>query len=363
LNAATGAFIWSYTTDGPVTSSPAVADGKVYVGSYDGKVYCLNADTGAFIWNYTTGSNIHSSPAVADGKVYIGSYDDKVYCFGSSSQAYLVVRGSNNGIYCKTYDVATDSWGSWTGLPGSTPNSPAAAVINNELHLVVRGMTGDTIWHGYVNLDDSSFSGFTQLSGAMPSAPVMTGNSTHLCLVVRGSNSVIYYRFYEVATRVWGGWTAVPGGTTASTPAAVLADGALHVVVRGSSGDKIWYGSMDLGADTFSGWILLSGATPSPPLLTGNSTHLCLVVRGSNDAVFYRWYDLASEVWGGWTSFPYGSTPDVPAATIVGDSLQVVVRGMSYDYIWHGTLDLSTDEWSGWSQLDGTTPSKPVLVS
>ena len=38
-----------------VSSSPAVADGKVYVGSYDSKVYCLNAATGAHIWNYTTG--------------------------------------------------------------------------------------------------------------------------------------------------------------------------------------------------------------------------------------------------------------------------------------------------------------------
>ena len=38
-----------------VDSSPAVADGRVYVGSDDGRVYCLDASTGAQVWNYTTG--------------------------------------------------------------------------------------------------------------------------------------------------------------------------------------------------------------------------------------------------------------------------------------------------------------------
>jgi len=39
-------------------------------------------NTNNTLWNYTTGSAVHSSPAVADGKVYVGSWDNKVYCFG-----------------------------------------------------------------------------------------------------------------------------------------------------------------------------------------------------------------------------------------------------------------------------------------
>ena len=35
--------MWSYTTGGGVASSPAVAGGIVYAGSYDGKVYALDA--------------------------------------------------------------------------------------------------------------------------------------------------------------------------------------------------------------------------------------------------------------------------------------------------------------------------------
>ena len=57
-------------------SSPAVADGKVYLGSWDDKFYCLDAVTGSLIWSYTIGGHIDdSSPAVFEGRVYIGSYD------------------------------------------------------------------------------------------------------------------------------------------------------------------------------------------------------------------------------------------------------------------------------------------------
>jgi outer membrane protein assembly factor BamB len=65
-----------------VWSSPAVANGVVYVGSFDRKVYALNAKTGAKLWSYIIGSQIQSSPAVSNGVVYVGSVDSKVYAFG-----------------------------------------------------------------------------------------------------------------------------------------------------------------------------------------------------------------------------------------------------------------------------------------
>jgi len=73
-------LLWSYTTGNYIESSPAVADGKVYIGSNDKKIYCLDATTGTHLWSYMTGSNVVSSPAVADGRIYVGSDDKKVYC-------------------------------------------------------------------------------------------------------------------------------------------------------------------------------------------------------------------------------------------------------------------------------------------
>lgn len=51
--------------------------------SSDNKVYALNATTGATVWTYGTGNSVESSPAVANGVVYVGSDDNSVYVFGS----------------------------------------------------------------------------------------------------------------------------------------------------------------------------------------------------------------------------------------------------------------------------------------
>ena len=68
-------------------SSPAVANGVVFVGTYPdqgygpGILYALNARTGALRWSHKMAS-IFSSPAVANGVVYVASWDGKVYAFG-----------------------------------------------------------------------------------------------------------------------------------------------------------------------------------------------------------------------------------------------------------------------------------------
>jgi outer membrane protein assembly factor BamB len=81
LNAKTGAIVWSYTTGGPVDSSPAVANGVVYIGSSDGNVYALKASTGAYLWSFATGGNVESSPTIANGTLYVGSDDANMYAF------------------------------------------------------------------------------------------------------------------------------------------------------------------------------------------------------------------------------------------------------------------------------------------
>ena len=78
-------MLWNYTTGDLVSSSPAVFDGIVYFGSYDGNVYALNAADGKPIWNFTTGGPINSSPAIAKGIVYIGSGDGKLYALNALS--------------------------------------------------------------------------------------------------------------------------------------------------------------------------------------------------------------------------------------------------------------------------------------
>jgi outer membrane protein assembly factor BamB len=46
-------------------------------------VYAINATSGAIMWIYSTGGPVYSSPAIADGIVYFGSSDGKVYAIGT----------------------------------------------------------------------------------------------------------------------------------------------------------------------------------------------------------------------------------------------------------------------------------------
>jgi glucose dehydrogenase len=69
-----------------VVSSPAVAGGTVFIGSYDYSVYALNASTGVKIWSYRTGDHVYSSPAVVSGIVFIGSEDGTFYAFGPGGE-------------------------------------------------------------------------------------------------------------------------------------------------------------------------------------------------------------------------------------------------------------------------------------
>jgi len=77
-----GKAAWTFTTRARVESSPAIADGRVFVGSNDGRFYVLNLMTGAKEWEFNAGGPLSASPAVGKGRIVIGSQDGRLYCFG-----------------------------------------------------------------------------------------------------------------------------------------------------------------------------------------------------------------------------------------------------------------------------------------
>lgn len=77
-----GSELWSYDAGDSITASPAYVDGTVYVGDYEGDVFALNASTGNLNWEflvYGAPNGIKSSPAVVNGSVYFGDYSGDVY--------------------------------------------------------------------------------------------------------------------------------------------------------------------------------------------------------------------------------------------------------------------------------------------
>ncbi|MFH1446803.1 MAG: PQQ-binding-like beta-propeller repeat protein, partial [Chloroflexota bacterium] len=72
-------LIWKFKTDDMVRSSPAVSDGVVYFGSWDGYLYALYINTGQEKWKFKTDDVVFSSPAVSEGVAYFGSDDGYLY--------------------------------------------------------------------------------------------------------------------------------------------------------------------------------------------------------------------------------------------------------------------------------------------
>jgi eukaryotic-like serine/threonine-protein kinase len=87
---------WEFTTHNPITASPAVENGAIYINSWDGHLYALNAKTGAQIWSYSSEYAYLSSPAVANGLVYTGSLNGDVYALDTSTGAQVWSYGTTD---------------------------------------------------------------------------------------------------------------------------------------------------------------------------------------------------------------------------------------------------------------------------
>ncbi|MBN1190591.1 MAG: PQQ-like beta-propeller repeat protein [Dehalococcoidales bacterium] len=105
FDASTGTPLWAYDLPDPydtVNGNPMAADGKVYVGDWDGNhYYCLDADTsnpdGTWIWDFEVDGLAQGSPTYydddADGLVFLTSYAENyggnLYCVNAASGALI----------------------------------------------------------------------------------------------------------------------------------------------------------------------------------------------------------------------------------------------------------------------------------
>ncbi len=181
-----GALKWTFVTNGPVTSSPAIRceidedcyesctedetqgtdpcvkkcqDCTVYIGSADNNFYAIDAETGALEWKYTTGGAVElSSPAIdEDGFVYVGSNDGHLYAFDTetidpldpdytwrfqtngavSSSPSIDVNGNILFTSADGYLYAVDPTGNldWSTRIGSSWCSPAIDTSSDQVYV------------------------------------------------------------------------------------------------------------------------------------------------------------------------------------------------------------------------------------
>ena len=73
-----GRRLWHVGAGSYVYSSPAVADGIVCYGSYDGWFYGVSAGSGRIRWRVATGGPVSGAAVVVDGVAYVGSFSHHI---------------------------------------------------------------------------------------------------------------------------------------------------------------------------------------------------------------------------------------------------------------------------------------------
>jgi outer membrane protein assembly factor BamB len=76
---------WPVETEEAIWASPFVVEGRVYVAAMDHYLYCLDAETGQILWKHEVGGAMAAQPTFEDGTLYVGSYDGKVYAIDANS--------------------------------------------------------------------------------------------------------------------------------------------------------------------------------------------------------------------------------------------------------------------------------------
>ncbi len=235
-----------------VTSSPAYSNGVVFFGG--DRIYALYADTGAVKWTVPTGNGNwgDGTPTVADGKVFIG--------------------GSNRRMYSIEEDTGNVLWTFQTQSTGGANYGLYAAPAVYNGHIYVAACDG---WVYQILIDQpgpvavanhSFFTGY-----AMFGSPVIFDGKVY---IGNGYTTVnANRRFYALdATDLSVVWEWYPGASTSFLSSAAIAYDKLYV---GSVDGNLYvldpYGS---GGSTTVIWQYSIGQTWSSPAIASGQVFI-----------------------------------------------------------------------------------------
>lgn len=297
--------LWSYMTGNIVYSSPVVADGYVFVSSYDGVLYALDEFTGTLLWASSSGvcpsSQFVGSPAVANGMVYVGCKNGYVYALDEKNGSIVWSLNdllSCNGIPCPIVSSSVLADGMLFYGTFLSPNAATAEVF------AVNAQTGSMVWRNtaisdYVEGSISVNNGRLFLGiGGLSNAVILALNETNgkqlwsyntaQSATVTGAPAAAYGNIYVgldanrllalnqvTGSRVWSFNT--PGGSNATTPAIYN-----NVLYFGTGGRNVYALDATTGAQVWA--TTVGGAVASSPALSLGSKILYL---GCNDRNLY----------------------------------------------------------------------------
>lgn len=311
LDAETGALVWEYRTrqaeveegnapedNSGIHGTPAVVDGRVFIGAYDGWMYALDAGSGELLWDRKLGGSIGASPAVhgdvvliaveypwPDGRIF--ALDAETGCVAYESRRIgdhphssttvdidrgLAFVGANNGSFT-AWDLREERelWATATG--GEIKST--AAVVDDLVYIT----SWDTRLHAF-----SIETGFRQFSFATDSLS-MSSPSVHEGVAWFGSHDGYLYAIDADPEATYADdqerllWRTWLGDRILSSPTVVADSGVLLV---GSNNGTLAALALEDGSIVWSE--SLGSRVSSVPVVTGRTV---LVTDASGTT--WRW--------------------------------------------------------------------------
>ncbi len=186
LDRTNGKMIWINPLGGKGgASSPALEEGRIFVGSLTGDVYCVDAGTGETVWNKTIEKDpswwgVASSPLIQDGLIYIMSFSNGTlhalsldgeeqwslstgevtpYLSPAASKDRLYLPGGDPALYCLNASTGELIWKKDT--PSQITATPTVGdrrvfIATKDAILAIDDENGDPIWRADINGSISS---------------------------------------------------------------------------------------------------------------------------------------------------------------------------------------------------------------
>jgi outer membrane protein assembly factor BamB len=153
IDLATGRKNWEFDSHSKFAASPAVRDGRVYVGDIsdnESAFHCIDAATGKELWKFPTEDKIYSSAAFYRNRVLFGSDDSTAYCLDAAGKLvwkfdmddYVrcpVTVAGNRGYFAGCsgilYVMDLDKGTALAKIPFDSPTGCAAAVFKDRAYV------------------------------------------------------------------------------------------------------------------------------------------------------------------------------------------------------------------------------------
>lgn len=125
ITSTTGKYLrpsWQFTTGGPIVASPTIANGVMYIGSWDGNEYAINLTTHQQIWKQFLGLTQQSKTCYG-GTVGVSSTAAVAYSTvqgnipGSSPTPIIFVGGGDGNFYALNGTTGAVIWKTFLGAP------------------------------------------------------------------------------------------------------------------------------------------------------------------------------------------------------------------------------------------------------